>query len=120
VTERFKGAPQESIDVVVPGGVANHIRQTFPGTPQFRTGDDYVFFLWAGKSGLTQIIGLTQGLFSISAVNASDPTATRAASKELMLDPGTGRPVKDQTLVMSLSALRAHIASTLRGNGKTQ
>jgi len=118
VSEQFKGSAQKTVDFVVPGGVANGFRQTFPGTPQFQTGDNYVFFLWTGKSGLTHIVGLTQGLFAISAAGAADATVTRAASKELILEPGTGRQVKDQTLVMSLSALRTQIANTLQGSGK--
>ena len=61
VTENFKGNSQGAVDVAVPGGTANNMRQTFPGSPQFKIGDDYVFFLWTGRSGLTQIIGLTQG-----------------------------------------------------------
>jgi hypothetical protein len=94
------------------------VRQTFPGTPQFRIGDDYVFFLWTGRSGLTQIIGLTQGLFALSPGSADNPTATRAASKEVMLERSTGRQVKDQTIVTTLADLRAHIAATLNGGGK--
>jgi hypothetical protein len=35
-----------------------------------------------------------------------------------MLDPQTGRQVKDQTLVMNLSDLKARIASTLAGGAK--
>ena len=115
VSERFKGMQQGVVDVAVPGGIAGNLRQTFPGAPQFHTGDDYVFFLWTGRSGLTQVIGLTQGLFSIS--SGAAPTATRSSSKELMLEPGTGRPVKDETLVMSLADLRSRIAGTLSRSG---
>ena len=118
VTEGFKGTAGGSIDVVVPGGVANNVRQWFAGTPQLQTGGDFVFFLWTVKSGLTQIIGLTQGLFAVSSADQTNPVATRAASKELMLDPTTGRQVKDQTLVFSLSDLRSQIASTLKGSAK--
>jgi hypothetical protein len=35
----------------------------FAGVPQFNAGDEYIFFLWTGKSGATQVLGLTQGLF---------------------------------------------------------
>jgi len=118
VTENFKGNSQGAVDVVVPGGTANNVRQTFAGTPQFKIGDDYVFFLWTGRSGLTQIIGLTQGLFALSPGSGDSPTATRAASREVMLEKGTGREVKDQTIVMTLADLRAHIAAVLNGGGK--
>lgn len=115
VTERFKGAGQGSLDVVVPGGVANNLRQSFAGAPTLTPGAEYVFFLYTGKSGLTTIIGLTQGLFSLGADGSTDPTATRTASRELMLDAISGRPVKDETLVMKLSDLRTRIAAGVKG-----
>jgi hypothetical protein len=116
VSEQLKGAPQSAVDIVVPGGIANNIRQSFPGTPAFHAGENYVLFLWTGPSGLTQIIGLTQGIFALSTDASGNLVATRNASTEVMLDPGTGREVKDQTLVMNLSDLRSQIASTLGGS----
>ena len=113
VTERFKGPNQASVEIVVPGGVANNLRQSFSGVPEFAIGDEYVFFLWTGKDKLTQVIGLTQGLFSLAKDDPTDPTTTRAASRELMFDRSTGKPVKDQTLVMRLSELRNRIHTTL-------
>ena len=74
-----------------------------------------MFFLWTSKAGLTQVIGLTQGLFAIAPGGSADPSVTRAASTELMLDTNTGHPVKDQTLVMKLSDLRTQI-----GKGASQ
>ncbi len=115
VTERYKGTPQATVDLVVPGGVANNVRQTYAGAPVFHMGEDYVFFLWTGKSGLTQIIGLTQGLFAVAPGTGADRVTTRAASQEIMLEPGTGRQIKDQTVVMNLSELRSTIAGALRG-----
>ncbi|HEY7389516.1 MAG TPA: hypothetical protein VH640_13465 [Bryobacteraceae bacterium] len=117
VTERFKGPAAASVDIVVPGGTLNNLRQSFAGTPSFRTGDDYVFFLWTGPSGLTHIIGLTQGLFAMSRPSSGNPVATRTASSEVMLDRATGHQVKDQTLVMNLSDLRSRIAKSLSGAG---
>jgi len=113
VSERFKGGSQGSMDVAVPGGTANNLRQTFAGAPEFQPGDEYVFFLWTGKSGLTQVIGLTQGLFSIAPGTSADPVATRPASGELMLARGSGVAVRNETLVMKMSELRSRIAATL-------
>jgi hypothetical protein len=113
VSERLKGGGSNPIEVVVPGGVANGLRMSVSGAPVLNTGDEFVFFLYTGKSGLTSIVGLTQGLFSL-AKGVGDPTATRTASRELMLDPATARPVKDQTLVMPMSQLRARIAGGLK------
>jgi hypothetical protein len=111
-SETFKG--RAPVEFVVPGGVASHVRQSFAGAPQFQTGDECVFFLWTGKSGQAQIIGLTQGLFALARDGGADPIATRRASREVMLQRGSGQQVKDQTLVMKLSELRARIA----GGGK--
>ena len=117
VTERFKGPAGTSVAIVVPGGTLNNMRQSFAGTPLFHTGEDYFFFLWTGSSGLTQILGLTQGLFAVSGASSANPIATRAASSEVMLDPATGHQVKDQTLIMNLKDLRSQIALSLSGVG---
>jgi len=117
VSERFKGAPQGSVDVAAPGGSANNVRQTFSGAPEFHIGDEYVFFLWTGPSGMTQVVGLTQGLFAVSPGGASDPVATRLATRETMLSASTGLAVKDQPVSMRVSQLRSRIASTLAANG---
>jgi hypothetical protein len=113
VSEWLKGLGGSTIDLVVPGGVVSNVGQSFSGAPTFSVGDQYVFFLWTSKAGLTQVIGLTQGLFSVAQDGSQDPVTTRSASHELMLDRGTGQPVKDQPLVMHLSELRSQISSVL-------
>jgi len=120
VEERLKGSGGATVEVVVPGGAANGLRQSFAGAPVFRNGEDYVFFLWTGQSGLTQVLGLTQGLFAVAQDGSPDPVSSRQASRELMLDPKSGRPVKDQTLTMHLSELRSRVASRLAGRGPVQ
>jgi len=117
VSETLKGPGASTVEFVVQGGVANNLRQTFSGVPQFSVGDEYVFFLWTGKSGLTQIMGLTQGLFSVAQDGSADPATTRSSSREVMLERGSARQVKDQTLVMTMSQLRAQIAATMAGKG---
>ena len=118
VSESLKGSAGGSVEIQLPGGVANNKRQTFAGVPQFNTGDEFVFFLWTGKSGATQVLGLTQGLFSVVADNSADPLTTRSASHETMLERGTGRQVRDMTLSMRMSELRARIGATLQGTFK--
>ena len=114
VTERLKGSGPAVVDLAMPGGAVNGIRQRYSGVPQFQPGDEYLFFLWTGKAGLTQVIGLTQGLFAVAAGGAGDPVVTRTSSHELMLDAESHQPVKDQTLVMPLSELRSRIAAGLK------
>ena len=116
VSESFKGPQQSSVEIVVPGGVVNNRSQSFSGSPTLNKGDDLVLFLWTSRAGLTQIMGLTQGLFAIAPGGAADPMATRSASHELMLDPKTAQPVKDAALSMHLSDLRSLIANTLQAS----
>ena len=118
VSEQFKGTPRNSVEVMVPGGAAKGLSQNFSGSPVLQQGDEFVFFLWTSKGGITWITGLTQGLFSLPPGDAGvDRMATRAASRELMLDHDTSRPVKDTALTMSLSELRSRIAATLAAQG---
>jgi hypothetical protein len=114
-SETLKGTASGVVEIQLPGGVANNLRQNFAGVPQFKAGDEYVFFLWTGRSGATQVLGLTQGLFAVASGAAADPVTTRSASHEVMLEHGTGKQVKDQTLTMHLSELRARIQSKLSG-----
>lgn len=55
--------PGRAVEVAVPGGTLNGVHQAAIGAPDLNQGSEYVLFLWTGKSGLTQIIGLSQGLF---------------------------------------------------------
>jgi hypothetical protein len=111
VSERYKGTALATVDLAIPGGVANGIRQVWSGAPQLDKGADCVFFLWTGKSGLTQVMGLSQGLFTVAQDGSTDPALTRTASHETMLDHNTGRAVQDRTLAMPLSGLKAQIAA---------
>jgi hypothetical protein len=118
VAERLKGSAGSTVEVTVPGGVANGMRQSFAGAPTLNTGDDFVFFLYTGRDGRTSILGLTQGLFALPAGAGADPESTRAASRELMLDRRTGRPVKDETMILRLSDLRARVSQGLKGTSR--
>lgn len=120
VIENFKGTAPGSVEIMVPGGTVNGMRQTFSGSPALNKGDEFVFFLWTSKAGITWITGLTQGLFALPADGTTNPTARRAASPELMLDPSTARPVKDVALSMRLSDLRSRIAAALAAQGSGQ
>jgi hypothetical protein len=113
VSERFKGPAQASFDVITPGGIVGNLHQTVAGSPVLNKGDEFVFFLWTSKAGVTWITGLTQGLFALPGGSDSDPVATRAANRELTLDAATGRPVKENAVSLKLSDLRSRIATRL-------
>ena len=131
------GAPGE---VDVPGGVAAGLRQPVDGAPTLSVGREYVLFLWTGRTGVTQLIGLSQGLFDITLVDKSglDKSGTaptrdtkkvpvgkppaadapvmvfRSPASERMLD-AEGRPVRDQAVSMKLADLKAQVARALAG-----
>lgn len=109
VSERWKGTNAPVMDVAVPGGVAQGLRQTFVGAPALYTGQEYVFFLWTSRSGLTQIIGLTQGVLNLKVDASGNVTANRAGGSETMIDPVTGQVVSDPGVNMTLSDLRARV-----------
>jgi hypothetical protein len=99
-------------EVAVPGGVAGGMRQVVAGAPTLRAGREYVLFLWTSHSGLTQLIGLSQGLFTVERAPSGDGLASRAASGEQMLD-AAGHAVRDQALSMRLTELKAKVSKAL-------
>jgi hypothetical protein len=111
VTEVWKGTAT-AVDFAVPGGVLGPYRQVVSGAPRLAAGSEYVLFLWTGSSGLTQLIGLSQGVLNLAPDKDGGLMATRAASRELMLD-SQGRPVSDQAISMRLSDLRGQVRTTL-------
>jgi hypothetical protein len=116
VTERWKGAARDREIVVSPGGEAGGIRQIFAGAPRLTEGKDYVLFLWAGPSGVTQILGYTQGVFELPASPKGEAIAIREATGEMLLDPATGQPVAGERLAIGLRDLRTRIRNQLPGS----
>ena len=92
--------------LAIPGGIAGGLRQLAPGSPVLKPGQEYVLFLWKGRSGLNQLIGLTQGLFSVSGNSA----LTQAATSENMLN-ALGQTVGPRVQVHTLPALRAQLSA---------
>jgi hypothetical protein len=116
VTETYKNpAPATSIDFGVPGGSLNGAIQRVAGAPILNVGQDYVLFLWTSKSGLTQVIGLSQGLFSVISTPGAVPTVMRAAAAEQTLN-SAGQPVTTNDINMPLSALKTEILNVLSGS----
>jgi hypothetical protein len=110
VIEWWKGKAAASIDVHVPGGVYGGERQIVSGAPQLKEGYEYVLFLWTGRSGMTQVIGLSQGVFDLKMESADKQVeAYRAASTQTMLDSETREPVVDTPVRMKVSELRDRV-----------
>ena len=117
VTTVYKGTqtPGQTLDVAIPGGVLNAIHQPVAGAPMLAAGQDYVMFLWTSKSGLTQVIGLSQGLFNVSKNAQGQAVVSRGAANAVMLDT-TGNPVADSGLQMPLAQLSGTIQNVLAGS----
>ncbi len=111
VLESWKGASGAEVNVAIPGGAMNGFRQAFSGAPKLTEGSEYVLFLWAGKSGMIQVIGFSQGVFGVTR-DGQGESVNRAAATETMLN-SSGRPVEDADVRMSLAELRDLVRRTL-------
>ena len=112
VSEVLKGPATNQLDIAVPGGTSDGRKQIFAGVPTLLSGQDYVLFLWTSKSGLTQVIGLSQGLFAVTPNSSGQLTIQRAAATERMLN-SLGQTVSDSDIQMPLSDLWTRIQSVL-------
>jgi hypothetical protein len=115
VSETWKSSDQPNSEVAVPGGVVDGIRQSVSGAPELKPGHEYVLFLWTSRSGLTQVMGLSQGLFKLSEESSGGGSGTlvqRSAASELMLNR-SGFPVDDHAVTMPLQDLRARVQQAL-------
>jgi len=119
VIETWKSAGhtnKPTTEVAVPGGAFEGIRQSVTGAPELKLGQEYVLFLWTSRSGLTQVIGLSQGLFKVSEEGSEGGRGTavvqRPAASELMINR-SGLPVDDHAVNMPLRDLRAHVLQAL-------
>jgi hypothetical protein len=98
--------------VAVPGGIAEGIRQVVAGAPVLKINQEYVLFLWTGHSGLTQLTGLSQGMFMVTRGPSGDVIASRAMASERMLD-GSGHPARSEPVAMPWSELKAKLVEAL-------
>ena len=108
VSETWKG--QAPAEVMLPGGIANGYRQSIPGVPTLTAGTEYIFFLWtSSQTGITHLVGMTQGLFYLNPQADGSTLATRPLVGEIMLD-ANGQRVTDQAISMNLTDLRTRVA----------
>ncbi len=113
VLEQLKGPNASMVEVALPGGTLGGLRQEFSGVPELRSGVEYVLFLWEGKNGITHVIGLSQGVFTIEVNDSGKLVVHREASGEVMLDPTTGQPMQDRSLTLEFGELRDQVRITL-------
>jgi hypothetical protein len=105
VSEVWKGTAVA--EVLVPGGAVNGLTQSFPGMPDLQVGTEYILFLWKSPAtGIIHLMGLGQGLYTVSRQNDGSMLATRPRLGETMLDKA-GRKVADQAVSMALPSIKA-------------
>ena len=111
VVETWKGRP--AAEVMVPGGTANGIRQSFPGVPELSSGSEYVLFLWTSPStGIVHLVGLNQGIYNVVTGSDGVAMASRPQVGELMLN-ALGQKVKDQAVSMRVVDMKSQVATHL-------
>jgi hypothetical protein len=111
--ETLKATASAQTQVAVPGGVTGGIRQMVAGAPTLTIGGEYVIFLWTGSSGLTQVIGLSQGLFSVVQDSAGNAVLVRSSAVSATTVNKAGQVVNPESVTVSLTALKAEIQKVL-------
>jgi hypothetical protein len=114
VTERLKGFSQSEVLVSLPGGSARGLKQVVPGAPKLRRYQDYVFFLWTSPRGVTQVLGLSQGLLEVRMAGGAQ-TAERGPIADATVVDGSGAEIADQGVRLNLNDLRNRVS--LRNGG---
>jgi len=114
VSKSYKGAAVSSLDLAVPGGALNGAQQSVAGAPALTAGQDYFMFLWTSKNGLTQIIGLSQGLFQVISNSSGQLIVSRAGASERMLN-SSGQIITDLNIQMPLFQMVNRIQNVLAG-----
>lgn len=113
VSEILKGNVGPTAEVFVPGGSFGGYRQSFAGSPVLEQGVEYVVFLWTSPKGVTQVIGLGQGVFEVKLGASGEAMLTRGPVDAQFVD-ATGRPVEDAGLKLTLSGLKQTVARQQR------
>lgn len=122
VLEQWKGLPAAQLDVVLPGGTLTlpgnrgQLQQVAPGAPSYSAGQELVLFLWTSPSGLTHVIGLSQGSFLLQKDANGQANVERAAITE-GLYTANGRPVHEPSVRMSLTEFDRRVRSSLNNGG---
>lgn len=117
ILEQWKGPNERTVTVLSPGGTLNGLRQVFPGSPVLEEGAEYVLFLWTGSSGITQIVGLSQGLFVVERSADGETSFQQAGPREPLLDSKSGRLITERPLRFKLTELRSRIRAVAARDG---
>lgn len=90
VDKSMKGSSIGTIEVTVPGGQVDGIRQETVGTPSFRQGDEKILFVKQDRVGPT-VLYLDQGSYEVRKDSSGRRTITPASTDLVLLDGQTGK-----------------------------
>lgn len=116
VGEALKGAPGETLTVVVPGGIDTNRRvpvaMTYPGAPRLTPGENVFLFLNADSEvGGYNVTGFSQGKFSIVEGEDGQPMVARDLTQVALKDNnGLRRGAANMTPLASMKAqVKGHL-----------
>lgn len=117
VSESLKGAPGETLTVVLPGGVdANRkvpVAMTYPGAPRLTPGENAFLFLSSDSEvGGYNIAGFAQGKFSIVDDEDGEPMVSRDL-RQMSLQGNNGVR-RGQSNMTSLKSLKEQVKGYLK------
>ena len=117
VSESLKGAPGETLTVVLPGGVdANRkvpVAMTYPGAPRLTPGENAFLFLSSdSEAGGYNIAGFAQGKFSIVNDEEGEPMVSRDL-RQMSLQGNNGVR-RGQSNMTSLKSLKEQVKGYLK------
>ncbi|MGH9722064.1 MAG: hypothetical protein ACRD8O_17790 [Bryobacteraceae bacterium] len=116
VIERWKGSQEGQVEVVVPGGTVGGMRETVTGAPELTAGAEYVLFLWTGpRNRVTQLLGLSQGVLDLITNAKGETLVVRSPVDATLVDPSSGKQVRQEPVQMRLSDFSTRVARTLAG-----
>jgi hypothetical protein len=119
VSETFKGDGRAVVDLMLPGGTAGNVHQVYSGMAHLVEGREYVLFLWTGKSGITQLIGFSQGVFELPKSASSRSMAVQQTTSATIVDASSRQVLTNyEGIRLRLSDLRTRVLNVATGAGK--
>src|SRR5262245_6621845 len=114
----YRGTPARSVTFRTPGGQVGRYKNVIVGAPEFRVGDEAVWFLKSQSGVMPQIFGMTQGLFR---VRIDARTGRRLVVRSPLMARGTGteRVVRGDTkrTPLTLDAFGVQVRTVLQQAG---
>ena len=111
VAKTLKGAPEQELTIVTPGGKVGTIVQEVIGVPQFREGEENVVFVRDTEAGKT-VAFLEQGNYKVVADERGQRMAVPAISTAVLVDTGRGTavtPEEPRSLAEFETSVKEHV-----------